>query len=40
MLAFTAALARDPLLRATHDFIPGQPIGAAVSREAVERFFA
>lgn len=38
MLALAAALARDPLLRATQDFILGQPIGAAVSREAVERF--
>jgi hypothetical protein len=38
MLALSAALARDPLLRATQDFILGQPIGAAVSREAVERF--
>ena len=40
MLALAAALARDPLLRATQDFILGQPIGAAVSREAVERFLA
>lgn len=40
MLALAVALARDPLLRATQDFILGQPIGAAVSREAVERFLA
>jgi hypothetical protein len=40
MLALAAALARDPLLRATQDFILGQPVGAAVSREAVERFLA
>lgn len=40
MLALAAALARDPLLRATRDFILGQPIGTAVSREAVERFLA
>ncbi len=40
MLALAAALARDPLLRATQDFILGQSIGASVSREAVERFLA
>lgn len=36
MLALAAALARDPLLRATQDFILDQPVGAPVSREAVE----
>ncbi len=40
MLALSAALARDPLLRATQDFVLGHPVGAAVSREAVERFLA
>ncbi|MFN3736796.1 hypothetical protein [Hydrogenophaga sp.] len=40
LLALAAALARDPLLRATQDFILGQPIGAPVSRESVERFLA
>jgi len=38
MLALAAALARDPLLRATQDFILCQPVGAAVPREAVARF--
>jgi len=38
MLALAVALARDPLLRTTQGFILGQPIGATVSREAVERF--
>ena len=40
MLALAVALARDPLLRATRDFILGQPLGAAVSRETVERCLA
>lgn len=40
MLALAAALARDPLLRGTQDFVLRHPIGAAVSREAVERFLA
>lgn len=40
MLALTVALARDPLLRATQDFILGHQTGAAVSREDVERFLA
>lgn len=38
LLALAAALARDPLLRATQDFILGQPVGAAVPREAIEQF--
>ncbi len=40
MLALAAALARDPLLRATRAFFLQQPIGASVSREAVELFLA
>jgi hypothetical protein len=39
-LALALALARDPLLRSTQAFILGHAIGAAVSREAVERFLA
>lgn len=37
VLALAVALARDPLLRATRDFILRQPLGAMVPREAVER---
>lgn len=37
MQALAVALARDPLLRATQRFILDQPIGAAVSRESIER---
>lgn len=37
MLALAVALARDPLLRSTQDFILSQPVGTPVSREAVER---
>lgn len=40
LLALSVALARDPLLRATQDFILSQPIGAVVSRDSVERFLA
>jgi hypothetical protein len=36
MLALAVALARDPLLRTTRDFILGQPMGAPVPRPAVE----
>jgi hypothetical protein len=38
MLALCVALARDPLLRSTQDFILSQPVGTPVPREAVERF--
>lgn len=38
MLALAVALARDPLLRATQDFVLEQPIGGPMPREAVERF--
>lgn len=38
LLALAAALARDPLLRGTQNFILGQPVGAAVPREAIEKF--
>lgn len=38
MLALAAALARDPLLRATQEFILCQPVGAMVTREAVQSF--
>jgi hypothetical protein len=37
MLALAVALARDPLLRGTEDFILGLPVGQEVPREAVER---
>ena len=40
ILALAVALARDPLLRATQDHVLGQPMGAAVSREAVERWLS
>lgn len=40
MLALAAALARDPLLRATQQFILGQHAGAVVPRESVERILA
>lgn len=40
MLSLTAALARDSLLRATQPFIQALPIGASVSREAVENFLS
>lgn len=38
MLALAVALARDPLLRSTQDFILGQPPGSVVTREALEAF--
>lgn len=38
MIALAVALARDPLLRATQEFILGKPIGGAVPRESLERF--
>ena len=38
VLALAVALARDPLLRTTQEFILAQPMGAKVPREAVERF--
>lgn len=38
MLALAVALARDPLLRSTQDYILSQPVGTPVPREAVERF--
>lgn len=38
LLALCVALARDPLLRASQDFILGQPAGATVSRESIEGF--
>lgn len=37
LLALAVALARDPLLRSTQEFILSQSIGAEVSREAIER---
>ena len=40
MLALTAALARDPLLRGTQAFILNQQPGAPVSREDLERCLA
>lgn len=40
ILALAMALARDPLLRGTQDFICTQAIGTAVPREAVERLIA
>jgi len=36
MLALLMSLARDPLLRGSQDFMLDQPIGAIVSREALE----
>jgi hypothetical protein len=38
LLALAVALARDPLLRGTQDFILAHPQGALVTREAVEAF--
>lgn len=38
LLALVVALARDPLLRSTQDFILGQPMGGRLPRETVERF--
>lgn len=40
VLALTAALARDPLLRGTQAFMLRQPPGALVSREDLERCLA
>lgn len=40
MLALAVALARDPLLRSTQEFVLSQPIGRVVSREAIENFLA
>lgn len=40
LLALTVALARDPLLRASEDFILSRPIGALVFREEVEACLA
>jgi hypothetical protein len=40
ILALGVALARDPLLRATRQFILGQPIGGIVPRDAMEGFLA
>lgn len=36
VLALAVALARDPLLRSTQEFILAQPLGALVTREEVE----
>ncbi|WP_233151582.1 hypothetical protein [Pelomonas sp. KK5] len=38
MLALLAALARDPLLRASEKFMLGLPVGGLVAREDVEAF--
>lgn len=38
MLALAVALARDPLLASSQDFLLSQPVGCAVQREIVERF--
>lgn len=40
IMALAVALARDPLLRATQNFILGQRIGAVVTRDAVEQLLA
>lgn len=40
MLGLAVALARDPLLRATQEFILDQPIGGEVRRESVEQQLA
>ena len=40
LLALVAAVARDPLLRATERFILSKPVGAPVPREDVEAFLA
>lgn len=40
IMALAVALARDPLLRCTQEFILGQPVGALVPREAIERLLA
>ena len=40
LLALTAALARDPLLRGTQNFILAQAVGAPVARESVEAFLS
>ena len=40
VLALTAAIARDPLLRDTQAFILEKQLGAPVSREDLERFLA
>lgn len=40
LLALAAALARDPLLRATRTFIMGQEVGAPATRESFEAFLA
>ena len=36
LLAVVVALARDPLLRSTQDFVLAQPVGVVVAREAIE----
>jgi hypothetical protein len=40
MLALSVALARDPLLRATQDFVLGHQTGAVAPRDAVEDLLA
>lgn len=40
LLALAVALARDPLLRDTQDFILAQPMGAVVPRTALETYLA
>jgi len=40
LLALTAALARDPLLRGTFPFVEGKPLGAQVDRPQMEEFLA
>ena len=40
LLALTVALARDPLLRASEDFVLSRPVGSLVPPEDVEAFLA
>lgn len=40
VLALTAALARDPLLRSSQSFILGQPLGIHVTRDALAQHLA
>jgi hypothetical protein len=40
LLALTAALARDPLLRGTFPFVEGKPLGTPVDRPQMEEYLA
>lgn len=40
LLALAVALARDPLLKSTQEFVLGQPVGSSLTREAFEQLLS